>query len=137
MEPGDAIVFSHGDANLLSAQEPFATTDLPERLARYHGEKVPAVAAASIDTWLSPPFRGWNIERYLAAIACPVLAIQGQDDEFGTVAQVRAIVDGAGAEAFLIPGIGNTPHREARDTVLVAAAEFITRAVRRLPENPQ
>jgi pimeloyl-ACP methyl ester carboxylesterase len=116
-------------AGIRAAQHAFATTDLPERLARYHGDKVHAVAAAWIETWLSPPFRAWNIERYLPAISCPVLAIQGEDDEFGTEAQVRAIVDGARAESLLIPGIGHTPHREARDTVLDAAAAFITRAV--------
>ena len=118
-------------AGIRAAQEAFATTDLPERLARYHGEKVQGVAAAWIDTWLSPAFRTWNIERYLPAISCPVLAIQGQDDEFGTMAQVRAIVDGAAAESLVIPGVGHTPHRDARDNVLDAAAEFITRAVRR------
>ena len=84
-----------------------------------------AVASGWIDTWLSQPFRTWSIERYLPAIACPVLIIQRDDDEFGTVAQVRAIVDGAGAESLLIPPVGHTPHREARDTVLAAAANFI------------
>jgi pimeloyl-ACP methyl ester carboxylesterase len=118
-------------AGVRAAREAFATTDLPERLARYHGEKVQGVAAAWIETWLAPAFRTWSIERYLPAIVCPVLAIQGQDDEYGTMAQVRAIVDGARAESLVIPGVGHTPHRDARDGVLAAAAEFITRAVRR------
>ena len=118
-------------AGVRTAREAFATTDLPERLARYHGEKVQGVATAWIDTWLSPAFRTWSIERYLPAIACPVLAIQGEDDDYGTMAQVRAIVDGARAKSLVIPGVGHTPHRDARDEVLAATAEFITRAVRK------
>ena len=123
-------------AGIRAAQEMLATTDLPERLARYHGDKVQAIAAAWIETWLSPEFRNWNIERFLPSIACPVLVIQGEDDEFGTRAQVRAIVDGTGAESLVIPAIGHTPHREARDVVLAAAGEFITRAVRTTRAKP-
>ena len=120
-------------AGIRATQAAFETTDLRARLARYHGEKVQAVVDAWTDTWLSPAFRAWNIERYLSSIACPVLAIQGQDDEFGTVAQVHAIVDGVGAAAgsLLIPGVGHTPHREARDDVLEAAAAFIRAAATR------
>lgn len=118
-------------AGIRSAQQAFATTDLPQRLARYHGEKVEGVAAAWIDTWLSPPFRAWNIESHLPRVVCPVLAIQGEDDEFGTDAQVNAIVAGVGgaAESLMIPGAGHTPHREARDTALRTAATFIRTAV--------
>ena len=123
-------------AGIRAAQETLATTDLPERLARYHGDKVHAIAAAWIGTWLSPEFRSWNIERFLPSIACPVLVIQGEDDEFGTLAQVRAIVDGTGAESLVIPAIGHTPHREARDVVLAAAGEFITRVVRSTRAKP-
>ena len=114
------------------ARESLGTTDLAERLARYHGDKVPAITSAWIDTWLSPAFRVWNIERYLPGIRCPVLAIQGEQDEFGTVAQVNAIVQGAGARAepLMIPGIGHTPHREAREIVLDAASAFIANATK-------
>lgn len=113
------------------ARVSLGTTDLAERLARYHGDKVPALASAWIDTWLSPSFRSWNIERYLPAIRCPVLAIQGEEDEFGTVDQVNAIVAGVGARAepLMIPGVGHTPHREAREAVLDAAAAFIAGAM--------
>jgi len=113
-----------------AARESFATTDLAERLARYHGDKVSAVAQAWIDTWLSPAFRSWNIERYLLGIRCRVLVIQGEDDEFGTVDQVNAIVESAPAhaKALLIPDVGHTPHRDAREAVLAAATDFIAAA---------
>jgi len=119
-------------AGIRATQAALETTDLRARLARYHGEKVQAVLDAWTDTWLSSAFRSWNIERYLPLIAGPVLAIQGQDDEFGTVAQVHAITDGVGASAelLLIPGVGHTPHREARDEVLASATAFIRAAER-------
>jgi pimeloyl-ACP methyl ester carboxylesterase len=122
-------------AGIRATQEALATTDLAQRLARYHGEKVPGILAAWFETWLSPAFRRWTIERYLPGIACPVLAIQGEDDEFGTIAQVHAIVSGADAESLLIPGVGHTPHRDARDAVLAAAAEFITKCLDRPPHQ--
>jgi pimeloyl-ACP methyl ester carboxylesterase len=112
------------------AQESLGTTDLAQRLARYHGDKVPALTAAWIDTWLSPEFRSWNIERYLPDIRCPVLVTQGERDEFGTVEQVNAIVRGVGALAkpLMIPDIGHTPHRDAREAVLEAASAFVAAA---------
>ena len=110
-----------------AAQESLAMTDLGERLARYHGDKVAALTAAWIDTWLSPAFRSWNIECYLPEIRCPVLVIQGEQDEFGTLAQVNAIIGGAAphAEAVILPQTGHTPHREARESVLDAVSTFI------------
>jgi pimeloyl-ACP methyl ester carboxylesterase len=118
-------------AGIRAAQLALATTDLPQRLARYHGEKVKGLTEAWIDTWLSPSFRSWNIESLLPGVVCPVLVIQGEDDEFGTNAQVNAIVAGVegAAESLMIPGAGHTPHREARDTVLRIAAAFVRNAV--------
>jgi pimeloyl-ACP methyl ester carboxylesterase len=109
------------------ARDKFATTDLAERLERYHGPKVPAVLSAWIDTWLSPPFRDWNIEHLLPNAKCRALIIQGDGDEFGTPHQVFAIADGWGgeAQALLIPGVDHTPHRTARDIVLDESARFI------------
>jgi pimeloyl-ACP methyl ester carboxylesterase len=114
-------------AGIRDARRSFETTDLARRLARYHGDKVPAIASAWIDTWLSPAFRDWNIESYLPSARCPALIIQGERDEYGTAAQVDAIVRGFGgsARALMIPGIGHTPHREAREIVLDASAELI------------
>jgi pimeloyl-ACP methyl ester carboxylesterase len=111
------------------AQQTFATTDLARRLVRHHGDKVDRVVTAWIDTWLAPEYRDWNIERYLSRIRCPVLAIQGDDDEYGTPAQVDAIVAGASpnARGMMIPGVGHTPHREAEALVLDAVADFIAR----------
>ena len=118
-------------AGVREAKATLASTDLAERLRRYHGAKVPALLSAWIDTWLSPPFRDWNIERLLPNAKCPALIIQGDADEFGTPQQVFAIADGWGghAQALLLPGIGHTPHRDAREIVLDESARFIATAV--------
>ncbi len=106
----------------------YSTTSLPEKLARYHNDKTEAVFNAWTETWLSASFRDWNIEKYLPQIHCPVLAIQGTGDEYGTEEQVDAIVMQAGGRSvkWMVPGVGHSPHKEATDKVLEFAARFIT-----------
>ena len=114
-------------AGIRAARTTLRDTDLRNRLARHHGDRTDAVTSAWIDVWLSSEFRDWNIERYLPAIRCRVLALQGTDDEYGTPDQVRAIVDGVSgpARGELIPGVGHTPHRENPEEVIRLTAEFL------------
>jgi pimeloyl-ACP methyl ester carboxylesterase len=110
-------------------RERYATTDLRERLATHHGRDVDATFHGWNDVWLAPAFRNWNIEEYLAAITCPVLVIQGEDDEYGTRRQVDAIaaqVRGP-VEVDLLPRCGHAPHRDQRELVLNRIAGFIAR----------
>jgi pimeloyl-ACP methyl ester carboxylesterase len=111
------------------AAESYRSTDLKEKLRKYHGDKTEAVFRAWTDTWLGAPYRSWNIEHFLPLIACPVLVIQGEQDEFGSLAQVEGIVRGVSGEAlgYPVPGVGHTPHREAREAVLERSASFINR----------
>jgi pimeloyl-ACP methyl ester carboxylesterase len=117
-------------AGIRAARETLRTTDLRERLRRYHGERTDGVTSAWIDTWLKESFRDWNIESYLPRIECPVLVIQGSEDEYGTEAQVRAIASGVAgeSEALMIPGVGHTPHREAEEVVLEASGRLVARS---------
>ncbi|SFG93161.1 Lysophospholipase, alpha-beta hydrolase superfamily [Duganella sp. CF458] len=95
-------------------------------LARYHGEKAEQVFSSWADTWLAPWFRQWNIEYLLPAIACPLLAMQGSDDHYGSAAQLDAIEGGTpGARQLLLPGCGHSPHIEQPETTLQAMATFI------------
>lgn len=114
-----------------TAQTLMAKTDLPVRLARYHGDKVARLTSAWIDTWLAPEFRDWHIAADLRAARCPALIIQGDGDEYGTPAQVEAIVQawGGKAEALLLPGTRHTPHREATKTVMAATTAFVAAAL--------
>jgi pimeloyl-ACP methyl ester carboxylesterase len=110
-----------------AAQRTLVGGDLLARLAKHHGAKAEALAAAWIDTWLSPEFRGWNVEEDLRRIRCPVLVLQGELDEYGTEAQVQAIARGVSGRArtLLLPGLRHTPHREAPEVVLGAVEELL------------
>jgi pimeloyl-ACP methyl ester carboxylesterase len=108
------------------AVEIYQTTDLKEKLARYHGDNTEKIFRAWYDTWLTPEFKQWNIEDCLPKINCPLLVIQGEDDQYATEAQVEAIArQVAGSRSILIPNCAHTPHKEARDRVLKEMTEFI------------
>ena len=68
----------------------YLETDLRRRLARHHDDPDSAFWGWN-DIWLHPPFKAWSIEREIEAIRCPVLAVQGLDDEYGTLEQIRGI----------------------------------------------
>ena len=108
----------------------YETTDLGARLARHHGANTDSMFRTWADVWLRPEFAAWNIEEVLPAITAPVLVVQGEDDEYGTVRQVEAVLAGVGgpAEALVLPGSGHSPHRDRPAEVLDAAARFIRRA---------
>ena len=108
------------------AVETYQTTDLKEKLARYHGDNTEKIFRAWYDTWLTPEFKQWNIEDCLPKINCPLLVIQGEDDQYATEAQVEAITrQVAGSRSILIPNCAHTPHKEARDIVIKEMTEFI------------
>lgn len=109
------------------AWEAYKTTNLPERLQKYHGDKVDMLFKAWTETWTRDDYRSWNIEYLLKDITCPLLFIQGENDEYGTLDQVDKTVTqvSGSAEKYIIPGIGHTPHKEAPELVLEKAIEFI------------
>ncbi|WP_307445976.1 MULTISPECIES: alpha/beta fold hydrolase [Chryseobacterium] len=107
----------------------YRTTNLAVRLRKYHGEKVEMLFRAWTEIWLSERFCNWSIEYLLKDIACPLLFIQGEADEYGTMDQVEKTVSQVTgiAEKYSIPGIGHSPHKEVPDKVINKAAEFIQR----------
>lgn len=108
------------------AVEIYQSTDLKEKLRHYHGDNTECIFRAWSDTWLAPQFKQWNIEDCLAKINCPLLVIQGEDDQYATAAQVEAITrQVAGSRSLLIPDCAHTPHKEARDIVVKEMTEFI------------
>ena len=94
------------------------------RLARYHGDKARWIADAWIETWLSPAFADWTLDRSLAGVRCPVLAIHGDLDEYGSTRHPQRIAQGRG-ETLILPGIGHVPHREAEGELVAAIAGFL------------
>jgi pimeloyl-ACP methyl ester carboxylesterase len=104
---------------------------LRERLARYHGENTESMFRTWCDVWLTPEFARWNIEESLPRITSPVLVIQGEKDEYGTVKQVEAIVAQVRGPVttLLLPDCGHSPHSERPDEVLRAVALFSAQAM--------
>ena len=100
-------------------------------LIKYHGNKTDAIFRDWAEVWLSDWFRSWNLETLLPKIRCPVLAVQGADDEYGTAKQVESIVScvTGPAEPLIIENCGHVPHLKCEDTVLAAANFFIDRYV--------
>jgi pimeloyl-ACP methyl ester carboxylesterase len=112
-------------ANIEQARDAYAATDLRQKLARHHADPDSAFRGWN-DVWLDPDFRAWNIEEYLPRIACPVLAIQGEDDEYGTLAQIRGIQRLAPQTRLLVlPACRHSPHRDQPEAVIRAIAGFI------------
>jgi pimeloyl-ACP methyl ester carboxylesterase len=113
--------------SIAAAKAAFETGDLRKRLARHHAD-VDNVFRGWNDIWLHPDFRSWNIEDLLPAIGCPILVIQGEDDEYGTVEQMRRIaLHGRDVELELLPQCGHAPHRDQPDKVLRIAADWMKR----------
>ncbi|HEY2630550.1 MAG TPA: alpha/beta hydrolase, partial [Usitatibacter sp.] len=105
----------------------YLETDHREKLARYHDD-VDSAFWGWNDIWLHPPFRGWNIEDEISVIKAPVLAMQGVDDEYGTMEQVRGIARRLKhAKLLEIPDCGHSPHRDQPAAVIRAAVDFASR----------
>jgi pimeloyl-ACP methyl ester carboxylesterase len=116
-------------ASIAAARTAYAGTDLRNRLARYHAD-VDSAFRGWNDIWLHPGFRAWNIEEYLPRIACPVLAIQGADDEYGTMDQMRRIgAQVRDVELVELADCRHSPHRDQPEAVLEAVTRFVDRVV--------
>jgi pimeloyl-ACP methyl ester carboxylesterase len=101
---------------------------LRERMARHHDD-VDAAFFGWCDVWLDPAFREWSIESDAAGLTAPALLIQGEDDPYGTLAQIdriRARVRGP-VERLVVAGAGHSPHLEAPEPVLAAIGAFVAR----------
>lgn len=103
-------------------------TRLIEKLKKYHGEKAETIFRAWGETWLNPGYHSWNIENFLKNITSPVLVIQGEEDEYGTVSQMTGISRNAGGkvELRLLPKMGHNPHNESPLSVSRIALEFLS-----------
>ena len=105
----------------------FETTDLPARLGRYHKDARRTFYGWA-DVWLDPEFKGWDIRSdFLPEVRCPVLAIQGHDDEYGTMEQLEEIkrrVRGP-CELLKLENCGHAPFKDRPDVVVSKIASFV------------
>ena len=115
--------------SIAEAKTAYATTDLPAKLGRWHDD-VDATFCGWNDIWLDPRFRAWNIERYADAVRCPVLLVQGDADEYGTLAQLDAIAARVpSSDTLIVGGARHSPHRDAPEAVLARVAAFVAQVV--------
>jgi pimeloyl-ACP methyl ester carboxylesterase len=125
-----AFVEDRTRAGIVEARALFQDAAQLERLARYHGSKARWVVDAWTDTWLSPAFADWTVDAWLPRVQCPLLAIHGELDEYGSAAQPARIARqaGAGGRAEIITGAHHMPHREMADQVLGLMQAFLAQA---------
>lgn len=114
--------------SIAKARQAYLETDLRERLAKYHDDPDRAFWRWN-DIWLHPPFRQWSIEREIETIRCPLLAVQGVRDEYGTLAQIRGIRQRVPqAQLLELPDCGHSPQRDQPDALIDAVQAFFDQA---------
>jgi pimeloyl-ACP methyl ester carboxylesterase len=114
-------------SSIRTATETFESTDLPQKLGRYHRDARKTFYGWA-DVWLDPEFKGWDIRAdYLPGVRAPVLALQGHDDEYGTMAQLDEIarrVSGP-CELLKLENCGHSPFRDQPDAVISSVNAFV------------
>ena len=115
-------------AAIRAIRKAFDTTDLRARFARWHADADATVRGWS-DVWLNNDVRDWDLREDLAYIRVPILIIQGEHDDFGTVRQIEIAQEECycPVEVLLLPDARHVPHREAPDATLAAIADFCRR----------
>ena len=114
-------------------RDTYETTDLRQRMMKYHGDNVDCAFRGWSEPWLGDGFTTWNLEDYLLRICAdkpvPTLVIQGADDAYGTIAQCQAIERGIGTQAatLFLDGCGHAPHQEQQARTLAAMTAHVQR----------
>jgi pimeloyl-ACP methyl ester carboxylesterase len=122
--------------SIQKARTAYVQGDLRARLAKYHDD-VDSAFFGWNDIWLEPAFGAWSIEVEIASITCPVLAIQGIDDEYGTLAQLRGIAHRVGRTLQLeLRHCGHSPHRDQAVATTQAVADFMRENLQRSAGSP-
>ncbi len=117
--------------SIRKAKSAFENTDLRDKLRRYHRDPDAAFRGWN-DAWLNPDFHDWNIADNIDHWRIPVLAFQGADDEYGSVAQITEVEQRtySPAETAILDQCGHAPHRDQPKRTLALIAEFAARLER-------
>ena len=111
-------------ASIALARQAYLDTDLRQRLARYHDDPDSAFWGWN-RIWLHPPFKQWSIAQEIGAVTCPLLAVQGLDDEYGTLEQIHGIARRVPQTELLeVAECGHSPHRDQGAALIEAVARF-------------
>jgi pimeloyl-ACP methyl ester carboxylesterase len=115
-------------ASIAEAREAYNNGDLRTRLAKWHAD-VDGAFRGWNDVWLDNDFRQWDISEELAYIRVPILIVQGEDDQYGTVRQIEIAQEECycPVDVALLPGVKHNPAREAPEVTLRTTADFVSR----------
>lgn len=111
------------------AMELFEQTGQKKKLEKWHGDKTEWVLHAWADVWLSDEFKDWSLEPVIHEVTCPVLALHGDRDEYGSAAFPKFIAERSGGKGTMkiITDCGHMPHKEKPDVVIRTVSDFIDR----------
>ena len=128
-ESAQAFVEDHTIAGIRDAQRAFARQGQLDRLRKYHGDKARWVLDAWVETWLAPEFANWNLDDDLRRVLCPVFAIHGDNDEYGSIRHPERIAAmTAGHSVMEIrPQCGHVPHHEQGGVVIGLVTKWLDR----------
>ena len=117
-----------GLAAIADAKRDFETGDLREKLAKHHADPEAAFRGWN-DAWLDPGFEEWNVAECIDYLRIPVLALQGRDDQYGTLPQIEEIETRiySPVDVEILEGCGHAPHVEKPEETLAAIADFVAR----------
>ena len=126
-----------GLAAIAEAKVAFERGDLRERLARHHDDPDNAFRGWN-DAWLDPGFRGWNVADVIGTVGVPILAIQGREDQYGTLAQIEALAERARVpcETLIVEDCRHAPHLEHGPSVIAAIARHCAQLAGPEPPAP-
>lgn len=127
-----------GLAEIAKAKIAFETSDMAARMSKYHRDPENAFKGWN-DAWLHPDFKVWNVAEVTDYLRIPTLAIQGREDQYGTLAQINEIETRSYApvEVEIVESCAHAPHLDQPEQVLAAVAEFLTRLNRIETEKVQ
>lgn len=120
-----------GLKSIAEAKEAYETGDLRPKLAKYHKDVDNAFRGWN-DAWLDPGFKSWNIGEAIDYLRIPVLAIQGVDDQYGTLAQIKEIENRiySPVDVEILADCKHSPFLEQPEKTLAAICEFCARLER-------
>lgn len=136
-EAAQAFVEDKTLQGIREAQKNFSSPQQIKRLEKYHGSKAQWVLSSWVNTWLADGFRSWNLDPALSNIACPILSIHGDQDEYGSLLHPLRIIQKSQAPAIqkTLNGCGHIPHREKSQEVLEIVQKFLQSLDEQSPET--
>ncbi|UXR66081.1 alpha/beta hydrolase [Bdellovibrio bacteriovorus] len=125
-ESAQAFVEDRTREGISKAEVDFKDPKMMARLEKYHGDKARWVLDAWIKVWLSPNFSVWSLKDQLPLVQCPLMAIHGDKDEYGSFQfpeMIHRLTKGP-SEMHILPDCGHVPHREKTEEILKLCSRF-------------